>query len=246
MAAKYARARSLELTASLREDLGLAPAGEAPVRFGRVSQFTLGYAAPNLYYCHAGTGEAAAHLVIDGRFAYAQIDRFNTVFSCPAPATLPRAWMPPVGPPAAGAGGISDPLALVTGGANLKSVSSARFGVDPAHAWLSHLAGPSHAWTVSVTQAGQDGTCVLWIDRDTRLLRRAAIETEHLGRVITYEGTALGASLPASSFRYSPPAGVQLVPVRDLEQAAAAIRNRLAAELEKAPQTSPAPLAPGG
>lgn len=232
MAAKYAQARSLQVTASLREDLGLAATGEAPVRYGRVSRFTLGYQTPNLYYCHTGAGPGAAHLVMDGRFAYVQVDRLNVVYYCAAPAALPRIWPAPVGPPAAGAGGLADPLALVTGAASPQSVTSARFGVDASEIWLSRLAGPSHAWRVSVKQAGREGTCVLWIDRSTGLLRQAALETAHLGRLVVYEGTALGASLPPAAFRYQSPPGFQLVPVADLEEAAAAIRERLKADLE--------------
>ncbi len=234
MAVKYARARSLQLAGSLREDLGLAASGEVPVRYGRVSRFTLGYQEPNLYYCHAGSGASAAHLVMDGRFAYVQVDRFNLVYYCATPTALPRAWPAPVGPPAAGAGGLADPLALVTGAVSPRSVTRARFGVDSSEIWLSRLAGPPHCWRVSLKQGGREGTCVLWIDRNTRLLRQAALETEHLGRLIVYEGTALGASLPPAAFRYQAPAGFQLVPVADLEQAAAAIRDRLKAELETA------------
>lgn len=235
MAAKYGQVRSLEITASLREDLGLAATGEAPVRYGRVSRFTLGYREPNFYYCHTGSGAGAAHLVIDGRFAYVQVDRLNLVYYCAAPAALPRTWPAPLGPPAAGSGGVADPLALVTGAASVGAVTGARFGVDPSEIWLSRLAGPSRCWRVSVQQAGGEGTCLLWIDRATHLLRQAALETEHLGRLVVYEGTALGASLPPAAFRYQVPAGFQLVPVADLQEAAAALRDRLQSDLETAP-----------
>ncbi len=232
MAHKYASARALEITATMREDLGLG-GDNGPARYRRTVPFSLGYAAPNRYYCRAGEGSGRVVTVIDGEVAFMAVARLSAVYRCAAPKRLPRVWPPLVGPPTVGAGGVADPLALVAGEADRAGVTRARFGVDPHQEWLRGIAGPPGAWALSVEQAGREGTVVLWIDRHTHLLRQAAVETEYIGRVITYETTALSAFLPPEDFHYVPPPGLRPIAVPDLATASAALSARLAAQIRE-------------
>ena len=223
MASKYRGERSLQLTASLREDVGLAATGGTTARFSRVSRFALTYGSPNLYSCRAGGRVTTAQTVLDGTDAWVWVARLNTLYHGPAPAKVPAIWPNLVGHPAAGQGGLGDPLALVLGAAGRANVAGARFGVDPSYAWLMRLAGPPDSWAITVQQKGQEGTLVLWIDRHTHLLRQAASQTEQVGRLVVYDTTTLGAELPPRSFAFQPPAGAKVVEVRNLGAAGMAI-----------------------
>lgn len=235
MMRKYARARTLQLTASLRDDLGPDPEENGPVVLRRVEQFALGYAPPDRYYCREGEGVRSLCTVLDGHSAFVEVGRLGAVYSCPAPRALPRAWPPLVGPPAAGAGGVGDPLALATGTARLADVTKLQFGMDPRWGWLRRLAGPPGAWVISMQQTGRDDVAVVWVDRRTHLLRQAALESATVGRVITYHTMVLDGELPAGSLRYRPPTGVRPVTVADLESASSALVLRLAAQRPPAP-----------
>jgi hypothetical protein len=230
MMGKYASARSLQVAASLRDDLGGDPASDMPAALRRVLPFSLGFARPNLYYCRQGEGVGRIVTVVDGETAYLEVARVRTVYRCPAPPALPQPWPPLVGPPAAGVDTVGDPLALTRGTAQLPAGTRLAFGLDPRQPWLRQRAGPAGCWVITVRYPQREEVGALWIDRRTHLLRQVALSGPIVGRVISYNTTALDGNLPLASLRYQPPPDFALVQVPDLPSASAALIARLAGE----------------
>ena len=226
MATTYGRARSLQVSAALREELNLSPPDQLQTAQETLAHFTFKFAGPNLYSGARGTGREARETVLDGQNAWVQVNGRATVYTCPAPPSLPAKWEQPLGSPVAGAGGACDPLALVMGTASLKGVQRVRFGVDPEEDWLRAQAGPRQAWTISFRQAGRPGRYVVWIRRRDFFLLQAAERTEKDGRVISYDATALGAGLTRDDFSYAPPAGMKVVAEGDVEAVEGAVQGK--------------------
>jgi hypothetical protein len=243
MATVYGQAHSLQLSGSFREELNLPPAGELPP-FPQVGHFTLKFSGPNLYSSEMESGPEGRVTVLDGENAWVQVNGKNTVYTCAAPATLPAPWAAPVGPPVAGAGTASDPLALATGAVGLRGAQGVRFGIDPQDDWLGEQSGPREAWVISFRSAEPAGTCVVWIRRRDFCLLQAAEQTAQEGRVITYDATALGAALTREDFTYAPPPGMKVVPEADLEAIAGVVKGKPGGAGTGGTQPSPPPPPP--
>ena len=138
------------------------------------------YQAPNLLYFESGLGFQKQKRVSDGKHLYATTGIRNRVVKSPAPGDLASMGeTATVSSMAAGCGGRNIEALrfsqLIAGTFPLAKVKSVQRGFDQKNEWLASLKEPPNSCALTLTM--QEGPpIVLWIDRDSYLLRQIAAE----------------------------------------------------------------------
>lgn len=174
-----------------------------------------------------------------------EVGIFSAAIKLPAPAVFDE--MPLEGFTSGPAGaGLPDLQSMTTGSIDDEQFVSVGYGVDPGNEWLASLESPADTWVLTLhPQAGP--TAVLWIDRDTRTIRKLATQIEEatiassspeheeaIGRlpeemratlgamkmrfVIDVTETELDVAPPAGTYEYEPPEGVSVIEADTLEE----------------------------
>ncbi len=167
------------------------------------------YQVPNLWYVECRPGMAGYQSVCDGKHFYLERGVSGSVARAPAPPDMAGlresrsgAWMDMFAESAFME--TFDFTLLVEGEFDWSRVTSIETGLDRSNQWLSSLTNPRNTWALTLTMEASPPV-VLWIDRQTHLLRQAASEMsgeEMMGGLMEDLGEEDTAGLEAGMLDY--------------------------------------------